>query len=281
MKRVGIFVFYDGNGVVHDYVPYLLEGLKPHFEELLVVVNGALTEEGRKRLSKFTDKFLMRDNKGLDTWAYKEGMDYFGWDVLTNYDEVVIFNDTIMGPVFPFSEMFDEMDKREVDFWGITRHHRDPVNPYGNEYGYIPAHVQSYFTAFRKSFIDAKPFRDYWDNLFPVNSYADAVGKHETVFTKKFEDMGFRWDTYIHSSELEMRHSQPVIAYGDYIVEKYRCPVFKKRLFFQDYNWIINSNVGQVAKNLLGYLKEETTYPTELVYESLIGARNLKELSMN
>ncbi|MFD2881112.1 rhamnan synthesis F family protein [Paenibacillus rhizoplanae] len=56
----------------------ILKSLK----DLLVVCNGKLTVEGRAKLLLLTDKVLVRDNKGFDVWAYKEGMEYIGDEVL-------------------------------------------------------------------------------------------------------------------------------------------------------------------------------------------------------
>lgn len=281
MRRIGVFVFYDADGIVDRYIPYMLTDLMKNLERLVIVVNGKITDEGKATLEQFSSDFVIRENKGFDTWAYKEGMDYVGWDELSQYDEVVIFNDTVMGPVYPFAEMFDEMSKRDVDFWGITRHFQDEINPFHCEYGYTPAHIQSYFEVFRQNFVKSSDFRNYWDNLFPINSYEDAVGKHEIVFTKKFEDLGYKWDTYINAPELEGRHSQPLMAYASLIIRNYRCPIFKKRLFFNDYDWTINTNIGQEPRQILDIIREETDYPAEYVVETLLRARNLRELYMN
>lgn len=281
MRRIGIFVFFDANGIVDRYIPYMLEDLMKNLERLVVVVNGKITDEGKEILGKFSSDFVFRENKGFDTWAYKEGMDYIGWEQLSEYDEVVILNDTVMGPVYPFAEMFDAMAKRDVDFWGITRHYKDMANPYNCVYGYIPAHIQSYFEVFRQSFVKSEDFQNYWDNLFPINSYEDAVGKHEIVFTKKFEDLGYKWDTYINAPELEERHSQPLMAYADLIIRNYRCPIFKKRLFFNEYDWTINTNIGQEPRRILDIIREETEYPEEYIIETLLRARNLRELYQN
>ena len=281
MKRAGVFVFYDKNGKVNRYIPYLLDGIKPLLDRLVIVVNGAINDEGRNILESYSEELIQRDNEGFDTWGYKTGMDYFGWDCISEMDELVIFNDTVMGPVFPFSEMFDEMDARKLDFWGITRHYKDMANPYNCEYGYIPAHIQSYFCVFGNRMLKSEAFQNYWDNLFEIRSYEDAVGKHEIVFTKKFEDMGFTWGTYVDAKELEHRHSQPLMAYPELLVRKYRCPIFKKRVFFQDYNWVINTNVGQEAQTLYHYLEEKTDYPVDYIVEALYGVRNLRELYRN
>ena len=129
MKRVAIYFFYDKDGVVDRYVDYFLEDFKKNLDRLIVVCNGKLTPEGRQEFSKYTNEIIVRENKGFDVWAYKEGIEYIGWDNLKNYDELVMLNMTIMGPVYSFKEMFDEMDSRkELDFWGITKFHKFPVD---------------------------------------------------------------------------------------------------------------------------------------------------------
>ncbi len=281
MRRIGIFVFFDKDGIVDRYIPYMLTDMMKNLERLVIVVNGKITDEGEAVLGQFSSDFIIRENKGFDTWAYKEGMDYVGWEELSKYDEVVIFNDTVMGPVYPFAEMFDEMSKRDVDFWGITKHGYDEFNPFECEYGCTPAHIQSYFEVFRQSFVKSADFQNYWDNLFPINSYEDAVGKHEIVFTKKFEDLGYKWDTYINAPELEKRHAQPLMAYADLIIRNYRCPIFKKRLFFNDYEWTINTNIGQEPCRILDYIRDNSIYPVDYIVETLLRSRSLRELYRN
>lgn len=63
--------------------------------------------------------------------------------------------------------------------------------------GYIPDHIQSWFWAFRNTIIQSEEFKDYWidynDNL---NSFWDVVARHEFVFTKHFEQLGYKWDIF-------------------------------------------------------------------------------------
>lgn len=168
VNRLGIFFFYDAEGVVDDYVTTLLDGFKPHFSEMTIVCNGKLNAEGKAKLSPYTNNLIVRPNKGFDVWAYKTAMESHGWENLAHFDEVVLFNATIMGPVYPFSEMFEAMDQRDLDFWGITKFHKVPQDPFGRSpFGYLPEHIQSHFHAYRRSLITSKAFQDYWDNMPP------------------------------------------------------------------------------------------------------------------
>ena len=79
MKRLGIFFFYEKNGYVDEFITYYLADLVKNLTELVVVCNGKLSEQGRKAFSQFTDQILVRENKGLDVWAYKTALDHYGW----------------------------------------------------------------------------------------------------------------------------------------------------------------------------------------------------------
>ena len=113
IKRLVIYFFYDKDGIVDRYVPYMLEDMKKNCSELFVVCNGKLTVEGRAVLEAITPNVYVRENKGFDVWAYKAAMEQYGWKKLEKFDEVVLMNFTFYGPLYPFSEVFSEMNERD------------------------------------------------------------------------------------------------------------------------------------------------------------------------
>ena len=278
MRRVGIFVFYDKDGIVDEYIPYLLDDLIKNFQEFLIVCNGSVNEEGKKIFQKYTSHILIRKNVGFDIWGYKAGIEYFGWNKLEEFDELVLMNDTVMGPIYPFAEMFSEMETRSLDFWGITRHYRIEENPFNCECGYLPEHIQSYFVAVRSKMLKSKDFKNYWTNLPQIETYKQAVGLHEAVFTKYFAELGDHWETYVNTDDLKERNCQTLMAFSRELIEKRRCPIFKKRVFFQAYDWVIYNTVGQGALELYKYLQEYTAYPVDNILNNLIRTRNMAEL---
>lgn len=280
MKRVAIYFFYDKDGVVDRYVNYFLEDFKKNLDRLIVVCNGKLTPEGRQEFSKYTNEIIVRENKGFDVWAYKEGIEYIGWDNLKNYDELVMLNMTIMGPVYSFKEMFDEMDSRkELDFWGITKFHKFPVDPWGLiKYGYIPEHIQSHFIAVRKPMLTSYEFRQHWEKMRMINTYFESVSYHESIFTKKFNDKGFKSDSYINSDDLKDFTDHPIIDYPKKIIEEKRCPIFKRRSFFNPYDDFLTRSIGGQSLKLYNYLKENKKYDTDLIWENLLRTENMYDI---
>ena len=53
MIRGCIYFFYDKSGVVDDYVTYLLDDLVKNINELVIVSNGKINEDGHRKFSKY------------------------------------------------------------------------------------------------------------------------------------------------------------------------------------------------------------------------------------
>lgn len=281
-KRLAIYCFYDPEGIVDRYITFFLKALSEIAERIIVVVNGTLASSGQVLFSEFSKEIIIRENEGLDFGAYKAAIKQIGWENLVQYDEVILCNDSVMGPIYPFQEMFDEMDQRgELDFWGITRHMRLNQNLGGNPYGYIPEHIQSYFTVYRNRFLKSRELQEYWENLPAFYSYTEAIGKHETFFTKHFSDIGFRWDTYVDNSTEADFSEYLLITAPQKALSKYRCPVFKRKTFFQEHEFNLCSTVGEAASELLTFLQSKTSYDTDMIFENIIRTCNLSDIVYN
>ena len=50
IRRCGIFLFFDKDGIVDDYIVFMLKEMKKQMEYLLVVCNGFVSTEGMKKL---------------------------------------------------------------------------------------------------------------------------------------------------------------------------------------------------------------------------------------
>ena len=96
VKRLGIYFFYEKEGIVDSYVKYFFKDYVKQVTDMIVVCNGQLNEEGHKFFEQYTKSVIVRENKGLDVWAYKTAMESLGWEKLVQYDEICFVNCTIM-----------------------------------------------------------------------------------------------------------------------------------------------------------------------------------------
>lgn len=280
-KRLIAYFIYDKQGIVDDYIIYMLRALKENSSEIAVVVNGKLTPESRTKLTDITPTVIVRENKGLDVWAYKTVLDYYGWDKLVTYDEVIMMNFTIMGPVYPLQEMFESMSARDIDFWGITMYHKyEKGDPFGTiECGYIPDHIQSHFIAVRTPMLKSIEFQSYWNNMQEIKDYRDAVGCHEAMFTKRFSEKGFKWDVYADMGDGYNNH--PILCATREMLEEKRCPIFKRRSFMQDYSNILHDTVGQEAIEAYEFIDKHTDYDVNLIWDNILRLENQADIKKN
>lgn len=282
-KRLAIYFFYDKDGKVDKYVVSFLRGLKQVATEILVVCNGKIDAGSRKALLSVATDILVRKNEGFDAWAFKEGLDFIGWDKLRTFYEIILCNFTVFGPVFPLAEMFNKMEEnQDLDFWGVNLWSdkagltRGSEWAMSNPYGYLPDHIQSHFVVYRNKFTKTHDLKAYWDNLPKLNSYLDSVSKHESFFTQHFADKGFIYDTYIKECEA---------SYGPYLLMdnpkkalQLGCPFFKRRSFFHDYAATLDFSAAEASIELLSYLRNDLKFNLDEVFENLIRTCHLIDL---
>ena len=274
-SRLGIFVFFDKDGIVDEYVLYLLNDMIENLSKLIIIVNGKIEKSGRKKLEAITEDIYIRENIGFDVAAWKIGLTkYVGWDTASLYDEIVLFNDTVFGPVRRFYEMFCEMKNHSVDFWGITCYWKKPRTWANSPRGDQPTHIQSYFLVIRHNMHASKEFKDYWDKQPIYTSYAEVVGKHELVFTEYFSGCGFSWEVFADTSD--RKASEDVMNYNVSLTEpfqllsKKKCPLLKIKTFVRPlYDSLRYDRSDELYKSLK-YIDEETNYPIDLVWQHVL-----------
>lgn len=280
LNRLCIYFFYDRDGKADRYVLKMLNAMRLYCSRLLVVSNGNLEERSRLLISDVTDELLERENTGFDVWAYKAGIEKTGWKKISEYDEVILMNHTIMGPVDSFDDMFREMDSRELDFWGITMHHRydsAPKELYA-KFHCIPQHIQSHFIAVRKRMLESGEFKKYWDSMPQICSYNDSVCFHEAVFTGHFERLGFSSSVYVDTSSGEYSQN-PIIFAPKALIQKLKCPIFKRRSFFHIFRDLISQSLCNQGGELLDYLDKHTDYDVELIWENILRLENMGDIA--
>ena len=260
-KKCLIYVIFEAEENLQRYKVLFLEKLAALVDETLIVVNGGLKPEDLSVLEQY-GQVLVRDNTGYDAAAFREGILTIGKEKLQTSSQLLLVNDTNIGPMRDLNEVFQTMADRNLDFWGISfgEVQEDATN--FNQYGYIPEHLQSYFLVIEPLLLRSEEFFDYWNNLTDTDSRDKAIGKHETTFTKYFADLGYRYDAlvsenkdsamYIHPLRM-LRAGSPLVKYTslqNYNAQQFRWQGLERRTEIPD---------------LLNYVQMETDYPVEIL----------------
>lgn len=249
MKRLGIFVFYDKEGIVDLYIEYLLADLKKCLNYLIIAVNGEVNHQGYTILEKYSNRILVRENKGFDAGAYKEILiNVLGKDEIKKWDEIVLCNDTFYGPFISFKDIFDKMEQKEIDFWGLN---------YINN-GFM-SHIQSYFLVFRQDILINGDLLKYMESN--INSETQDLSEIYAVFEvglfSYLVKAGYKYDTFSYNENYN------IYTCADICVEKFSFPILKKRCFSpQIYD-------EESLCGLLKYLQLEKKYNVNIIIQNI------------
>jgi lipopolysaccharide biosynthesis protein len=201
MPRIAIFAHFDAHNEVKPYISYYLEQLRSICENIVFVSTSELSPTVCKELKKYCSEVLLKDNRGYDFGMWKYAIER---TPLEEYDELVLANSSVFGPIWPFKETFNRMSLRICDFWGMTDSYE------------IEKHIQSYFLVFRRHALHSEAFRRYWDAVFPYSNKNQIIRSYEVGLEAYFTDNGFRSDVVVAaaslSRECQLKKLNPTLA---------------------------------------------------------------------
>ena len=260
MRRLLVYLFFDKNGIIDHYVSYLLKSLRPYCSEICFVSNGQISL-GKDTVSDYVDTFLERENIGYDVGGYKDALNYYGFDKLKEYDELILCNYTFFGPFYPLQKMFEDMSKKSCDWWGLFTW---SFKQNGKMYPHIP----SFWCVYRKSLLNSPYFRQYWETLPLITSYQMSVAEHEQRQGPYYKERGFIAATWYDEARYRDKNSDffwPFLS-AKQMIQKDKFPFLKRRHFFIEEGcmpYICD------ALSILQYLKQKDLYPVKLIYENI------------
>ena len=260
-EKVLVYVIFESEPRLQQYKTIFLEKLAALADKTLIVVNGGLAEEDLETLERY-GQVLVRDNSGYDTAAFREGILSLGKEKLQHCSQLMLVNDTNIGPMSDLAAVFQTMAGRNLDFWGISYGETQEDITGFNRYGYIPNHLQSYFLVIEPLLLQSEEFYDYWQVLTDTDSREEAIGKHETTFTKYFADLGYRYDALVHENRDSAMYIHPLRML------KAGSPLIKytslKNYDDQQFLWQGLERESEVP-DVLDYVREKTDYPVEIL----------------
>lgn len=270
-KRLGLYVFYNKKGQVNGYVKYLLKEMKRVLTDIAIVCNGELDDAGKEYLQTQTACLFIRENAGFDAGAYKDViLNKLGLEKIREYDTLVMFNSSFYGPLYPMEEVFEKMDSKSLDFWGITAGGSDSV-------GSTPYHIQSYFLVMTRDILQSPHFEEYWNTQNECVRFHDAVVNFELRVTPFFRERGFKCDTIIPLEAIRKEYKKVgnLLNQMQYeLIRNYKCPVLKRK-------YACNSTGDAVAQNNTDIMRcviTQTKYDVDLIWEDIISEYSPYEL---
>lgn len=271
MKKLAIFAHHDPKGAVRAYIVNCLNGLRETVDDILVVINGELSQEGRATLQGLGVECIVRANEGFDFWAWKAGLDFLGMDKVREYREVLLTNCSFYGPLHSFLPMWQHMDGVACDWWGITEHPALPEL-------HIPPHLQSYWLVLRKPVLASEAFALFWNTLPAMHTYADAVRHGELGLSTHLSHAGFTQAAFIPAEVTSPWRADPCLK-TDTLVLEHGCPVVKRKYFttFKKELCKVLDDCG--TRLLFDHIQETAPSALDAIWEDLLATEHMSVIN--
>lgn len=263
MKRVCIFAHWDKDNFVDDYVIYYLKSLR-NLCEKIIFVSDCFELKNKEVLNDIVDFVISENHNEYDFGSYKCGFLLMQEQKL-DYDELLFTNDSCYGPFFELKPIFEKMEKKKCDFWGLTR------SNYGllKKSQILPApHIQSYFLVFKRNVCESDVFLNFIKNIKHEDTKEDIIEKYEIGMSKLLLSNGFKAATYINKYNHTVNH---LAMKWERLIRWYKFPFIKTNILK---NGIMP--IGEI-KNWESAINSVSDYPIELIVKNLDRMKNIAD----
>ena len=217
MKRLAIFAFYNGKGLINDYVVTYLKYLKELSDSIIFVADNEPNVKELSKIYPLVSHIESYHHGEYDFGSYKIGFRYAKEHcLLDDVDEIILCNDSCFC-VDSLKPAFDKMSTKPCDFWSMTA---------SNEY---EPHLQSFFLVVKKKLFNSEVFSNYLDNVKHLDSFLEIVNTYEIPLKMTFEKEGFKSASYIKAPKKNNPTFFPIKCI------KVKMPLIKRKIFTESY----------------------------------------------
>lgn len=181
-RRLCIFAHFNARPTVAPYVLYHLERLRVDCDRLVLASNSPVSGPARQAVEDCVDRILERPNTGFDFAAWRDAL---AGEDMTGWDEVLLVNSSMIGPLRPLAPVLDEMRGRDCDFWGLAENDE------------VRRHLMSFFLCFKAPVIRSDAWRGFWTSVRDETNKKTLIHDYEIRLTDYFERNGFKSVAYM------------------------------------------------------------------------------------
>lgn len=234
-KRLCLFSHFD---IQNQIDPYVICYLKSIFllncEIIFISTCGSLFDEDIKKIKSYVSKIILRSNVGLDFGSWKTALSYV--KDIYRYHQIILCNDSVYGPLYDLHKVFETMERKNLDMWGITD---------SKERTY---HLQSYFLVFNNRPSAMQFFTEFWNSYKFVSNKEYIINNYEIGITQKAIKTKLRIKAFCDYNEVLNEYciknadgkfdiitkrkgiSNPMHYFWKFIIQNFQCPFIKIEL---------------------------------------------------
>jgi lipopolysaccharide biosynthesis protein len=176
MKRLAIYAHFGTPPQVATHVLFHLRHLAELGCEICFVSNSEIGSAGQAALKVLCRQIGVRPNIGLDFAMWQRALAEYN---LARFDELILTNSSIIGPVQPLAPLWQNPAVAGCDFWSLTDNDE-----------WIP-HFQSYFLVFGPRVLHSPRFKEFWRGVLPYHSRLQVIHSYELGLSTWLVEGGF------------------------------------------------------------------------------------------
>ena len=120
MKRICLFAGYDSNNIIHDYVVYYLKELST-VADVYYMADNEISDDEKEKIAPYVKASYGINHKKYDFGSWQELIKIIGWEKISEYDELILANDSVFGPLYPMKKLFEKLEQDKAwEVCGIT-----------------------------------------------------------------------------------------------------------------------------------------------------------------
>ena len=231
MHRAVVFAHYDKYNSIQEYVLYYLK-------ELRKVADTNLPESEISKVQPLVKLVIATPHGEYDFGSYKRGFSHIPDDT----DELIFANDSCLGPLYSLDKVFDEMQDKQCDFWGMNSHCID-----------VDFHIQSFFMVFKKEVFRSDLFKNFISSIEKQKHKDDIILNYEVGLSQLLLKNGYRVAAFID------KPCQARINGSLFFQDKLN-PLIKTRVVRQS-GWFLGMLLSSWYNNF------EIDYPKNLIFD--------------
>jgi lipopolysaccharide biosynthesis protein len=258
-NRICLFAHFNTQGQIDPVVVHYLEAIKKEGLDIVIITTSPnLLEEAVESVREVCHAIIHRENTDFDFGSWKCGLNTLE---LTTYDELLLANDSVFGPIYSLNKLFERVDSSKAALIGLTD---------SWEFQY---HLQSYFLYFKKEVFKSEAFANFWkqDTLF-TNKW-DIITRFELTLTNYFRNEGYTAEPLYAYSELKQKFIEsgypytgdnPSIDMWEVLLRDFDYPFLKRELLIVNPRnnikscWQSYFKDNEVLEKIKDYLKKRS-----------------------
>lgn len=213
-QRVAVVAHWSANGLPDAALQWYLRALR---EAGFCVVVACGCQPG--------DVCAWQDHTDALIWRQCSGYDFTSWKAafetlpdLFEARELVLTNDSVLGPIHSLGNIHASMDAVNCDFWGMVESRE------------TRRHLQSFYLVFRPKALQHKAFADFWPTVDNNPHKFATVLRYETFFSPWLAEQGLIPAACVASSSFPPTNVNPCHYFWRPLLLRFGMPFLKRDL---------------------------------------------------